>query len=629
MQTIHFIHRGIALTAAILLMVSAGTGQNLRTSSDITGSGTINVKRDIVNTNAGGTTVTVSPTVVMNGNNGGQTQTVTATNGGAINFTTLQMTLASPKAIDTDVSIATNWELGTAGNALTGDVSFASAKTISVADASSYHATSTGNLNFSGGTVSFTKNSGSQTILNRTGGVSYGDLTLSGAATKSFQAGGTVTAVDVTHTGGDLTVDQVFSITGTGSFATIADVAAAMSFGSGVTSASITTVSAVTSTLTNNATAAALNIGTLSGNTGTIQNTAGGGISFTTAATNGTGTIETIGAGNLTFASLGGNSGTIRSTAGGGLTFSGAASNAGTISAVAASGPIAFNNTLSNSGASAVITAGGGGATFTGNVTNSSGATISAGAGGYVAALDFNSPTVDNTGGTIQLGAQGTSTFAGSFAVGGSGTLNLNVASIWSYDGGAQDVAAATYGILRMEGTSASTKTALGNITADQFDNGGPGDVAITTDMHIYTLSVSGAKDNTNGTLRLGGTNGFSFGTLLAAGGTVVYDGVTADVASQTIASGDYYNLQFAGDAPKNIAAASTVSSGNNVDLISGVTLNLAATGTLNVGIGGSGVGTLTLASGSTLGNSGDLNVAGDLDNSGSLSNNGVITVGY
>lgn len=303
MHTHRFLSRSIAVIAAVLLIASIGAAQHLRTSSDITGSGTINVKRDIVNTNAGGTAVTINPTVVMNGNNGGQTQNITATNAGAVNFTTLQMILASPKAVDTDISIATNWELGTAGNALTGDVSFASAKTIAVADASSYHATSTGNLDFSNGTVSFTKNTGSQTVLNRTGGISYGDLALSGGATKSFQAGGTVTAVDVTHAGGDLTVDQAFTITGTASFATIADITAAMSFGAGVTSASITTLSSVTSTLTHNATAAALSIGTLSGNAGTIQNTAGGGISFTTAATNGAGTIETIGAGNLTFAS--------------------------------------------------------------------------------------------------------------------------------------------------------------------------------------------------------------------------------------------------------------------------------------------------------------------------------------
>lgn len=626
MHTHRFLSRSIAVIAAVLLIASIGAAQHLRTSSDITGSGTINVKRDIVNTNAGGTAVTINPTVVMNGNNGGQTQNITATNAGAVNFTTLQMILASPKAVDTDISIATNWELGTAGNALTGEVSFASAKTIAVADASSYHATSTGNLDFSNGTVSFTKNTGSQTVLNRTGGISYGDLALSGGATKSFQAGGTVTAGDVTHAGGDLTVDQAFTITGTASFATIADITAAMSFGAGVTSASITTLSSVTSTLTHNATAAALSIGTLSGNAGTIQNTAGGGISFTTAATNGAGTIETIGAGNLTFASLSGNSGTIRSTAGGGLTFTGPATNAGTISAVAASGVIAFNNTLSNSGGSAVVTAGGGGVTFTGNVTNSGGATISAGAGGFAANLDFNAPTVDNTGGVIVLGALGTSTFSGSFAVGGSGTLTLDNASIWTYDGGAQSIASATYGILRTDGTPSSVKTALGNITAQEFDNGGTGDVAITTDMDTYTLSVVGTKDNTNSTLRLGGSNGFTFGTLLAAGGTVIYDGTAG---SQTIAAGDYFNLQFEGAATKDILAAATVSTGNNVDLISGVTLNIAATGVLNVGQAGSGTGALTLASGSTLGNSGDINVAGDLDNSGSLTNNGVITVGY
>jgi len=381
-----------------------------------------------------------------------------------------------------------------------------------------------------------------------------------------------------------------------------------------------------TGSLTNNATAASLNIGTLSDNSGTITNTSTGSVSFTTTAANGTGTIETSGGGGLTFAALSGNTGTIRSTAAGTLSFTGAAVNANIISAVAASGAITFGNTLANSGA-AVVTAGGGGIAFAGDVTNGTGATILAGTGGYAANLDFNATTVNNTGGIIQLGTQGTSTFAGSFSVGGSGTLTLDAASIWTYDGAAQDMASATYGVLRTAGSA--TKTALGNITSTDFDNGGTGDLAITTDMHIYSLSVSGAKDNTNGTLRLGGSNGFSFATLLADGGTVIYDGVTGDVASQSIATGSYFNLSFEGDATKDIAAAVVVSSGNDVTLANTVAMNIAGTGTLNVGLTGTGVGAFTLQTGSTLANLGAVNVAGDLDNSGSLTNDGTITVGY
>jgi filamentous hemagglutinin len=632
MKSIQFLKRSTAVFAAVLLMAGSSIGQNLRTSSNITGTGTINVKQDIENTNGIGTAVTISPTVVMNGNAGATTQNITATVAGSdINFTTLRMLMDSPKAIDTDISIATNWQLGdgTAPNALDGDVSFSSARTIAVADASSYDNTNnTATLVFSGGTVNFTKAATSQTVLNTTAGVGYGTLSLSGGATKSFQTGGTVTAVTATHAGGDLTVDRALTVSGSGSFATIADITAAMSFGAGVTSATITTVTDVsTGSLTNNATGASLSIGTLSDNSGTITNTNAGGISFTTTAANGTGTIETSGGGGLTFAALTGNTGTIRSTAAGTLSFTGAAVNANVISAVAASGAITFGNTLANSGGTAVVTAGGGGITFTGNVTNGTGATILAGTGGYAANLDFNSTTVNNTGGVIQLGTQGTSTFAGSFSVGGSGTLTLDAASIWTYDGAAQDMASATYGVLRTAGSA--TKTALGNITAADFDNGGTGDLAITTDMHIYSLSVSGAKDNTNGTLRLGGSNGFSFATLLAAGGTVIYDGVTGDVASQSIATGSYYNLSFEGDATKDIAAAVAVSSGNDVTLANTVTMNIAATGTLNVGLTGTGVGAFTLQTGSTLSNLGDVNVAGDLDNSGSLTNDGTITVGY
>jgi len=634
MKSIHFLKRCIAVFVAVALTGITLVGQNLRTSTDITGTGTINVKRDIVNTNGGGTAVSINPIVVMNGNNGGQPQSITATVASSdINFTTLRMILASPKEVDTDLSVATDWQLGdgTPLNKLDGNVSFISARTIAVADASSYDNTNnTATLDFSGGTVSFTKAATTQTILNTTAGVGYGTLSLSGGAAKSFQAGGAVTAVDATHAGGDLTVDETFTVTGTGSFAAIADITDALSFGAAVTSATITTVSDVsTGSLTNNATGIALSIGTLSDNSGTIVNTNAGGITFTTTAANGTGTIETSGDGGLTFAALTGNAGTIQSTAAGTLSFTGAAVNANIISGVVASGAITFGNTLSNSGGTAVVTAGGGGITFTGDVANGTGATILAGTGGYAANLDFNSTTVNNTGGIIQLGTQGTSTFAGSFSVGGSGTLTLDAASIWTYDGAAQDMASATYGILRTAGTAASTKLALGNITSTQFDNGGTGDLIITTDMDTYALSVSGAKDNTNGTLRLGGSNGFSFATLLAAGGTVIYDGVTGDVASQSIATGSYYNLSFEGDATKDIAAAVAVSSGNDVTLANTVTMNIAATGALNVGLTGTGVGAFTLQTGSTLSNLGDVNVAGDLVNSGSLTNDGTITVGY
>ncbi len=634
MKSIHFLKRSIAVFAAVVRTAGLLVGQNLRTSSNISGSGTINVKENIENTNGVGTAVTISPTVVMNGNAGATTQNITATVAGSdINFTTLRMLLASPKAVDTDISIATNWQLGdgSAPNALSGDVSFTSASTIAVADASSYDNTNnTAALDFSGGTVSFTKAATTQTILNTTTGVSYGALSLSGGATKSFQTGGTVSAVTAAHADGALTVDQGFTVNGTGSFATIADITAAMSFSAGATAAAITTVSDVsTGSLANNATAALLSIGTLSDNSGTITNTGTGGISFTTTAANGTGTIETSGGGGLTFAALSGNSGTIRSTAAGTLSFTGAAVNANIISAVAVSGAITFSNTLANSGGTAVVTAGGGGITFAGDVTNGTGATILAGTGGYVANLDFNSTTVNNTGGIIQLGTQGTSTFAGSFSVGGSGTLTLDAASIWTYDGGAQGMASATYGVLRTAGTAASTKLALGDITATQFDNGGTGDLNITTDMHIHSLTAGVTSDNTNGTLRLGGSNGFSFGTLAAAGGTVIYDGATGDVASQSIATGSYYNLSFEGDATKAIAAAVVVSSGNDVTLANTVTMNIAGTGTLNVGVTGTGVGAFTLQTGSTLANLGAVNVAGDLDNSGSLTNDGTITVGY
>jgi len=145
--------------------------------------------------------------------------------------------------------------------------------------------------------------------------------------------------------------------------------------------------------------------------------------------------------------------------------------------------------------------------------------------------------------------------------------------------------------------------------------------------MDIYAL-VAGSMDNTGATLAFGGlTNGFAPGATTAIAGTVIYDGDTGDPttpASQTIAAGSYYQLQFAGDSPKNMVTGTTVTTGSGVSLGANVTLNVVAPGatTLDITSGG-----LTLAALSALVNDGTVNVTGDLANAGSVTNSGTITV--
>ncbi|MCU0454655.1 MAG: hypothetical protein MUE68_13455, partial [Bacteroidetes bacterium] len=122
-----------------------------------------------------------------------------------------------------------------------------------------------------------------------------------------------------------------------------------------------------------------------------------------------------------------------------------------------------------------------------------------------------------------------------------------------------------------------------------------------TLDMDTYALSVSGAKDNQNAVILLGGANGFAIGTTGVAGGTITYDG-----GAQTIAAGSYYILRLEGTLAKSILTDTIVNTGSDVFVTSTVSLSLAAPTSLTT----------------------ELNVGGNLDVDGTITNNGAITVG-
>jgi hypothetical protein len=97
------------------------------------------------------------------------------------------------------------------------------------------------------------------------------------------------------------------------------------------------------------------------------------------------------------------------------------------------------------------------------------------------------------------------------------------------YYGATQDVAAGTYATLNI--TAVGTKTASGNISTTNLDNGGGSNVASILDMAGYTLA--GTINNTGATIRFNGaSNGLAVGT-----GTVEYYGATQDVAAGTYAT--------------------------------------------------------------------------------------------
>lgn len=281
--------------------------------------------------------------------------------------------------------------------------------------------------------------------------------------------------------------------------------------------------------------------------------------------------------------------------------------NTASASSFATLNTVSATKTLLNSGAgttsiatlsanAGTVEATGGKLQFTTAVTNDAGSIKGTGA-----ALDFD-VDITNAGGTIALNSTGTATFAGNFT--SQGTLTFPSGSIVTYDGAAQNVPGVSYGVLRTAGTAASTKTASEAITVlDAFDNGGTGNVAVTTDFSTFThtLPAYANLENTNGTVKFGGTdNGYVFGT-----GTVEYN----RAGDQTIrghAANTYATLIFSGSGIKLVADAdANVLATAGVTVPVGIELKVEATRSLQVGI-----------------------TAGDLTVNGSLTNAGTVTVG-
>jgi hypothetical protein len=311
-----------------------------------------------------------------------------------------------------------------------------------------------GGTSHSGGTLSANGAGADAVVYNRASGVqslidaTYKSVTLSGGAAKNLL--GTDSAGTVTHSGGNLTVNNNFVVTGSGAFDTVSNVTGTSTLlftGSGTNSiVGVDTVSAGNA-ITNNATTA-LGITVLNGNSGTI--TAGNGdIDFTTA-TNGSGVITTS-TKNLVFATLSGNTGTIKTTGSGAINVTGnVSSNTGSITGNSGTGAITFSGTVSNTGAGQIVS-GSGGISFNGAPTNSG--TINGKTGGTVAFAT----AVNNTGGKLVLNDSAKMVFNANFASGQTGTFSFDTATTVTFQGAANSVPAATYGNLTLNAPALST----------------------------------------------------------------------------------------------------------------------------------------------------------------------------
>jgi hypothetical protein len=499
---------------ALVVLTGLTFSQNLviQAGSSFSGNGVYNIKGDITNAEA----KTISGTVNLTGT-GAQS---IGTTGNALTFHHFNPQGSGTKTQNVTVTAESSFTIsGTANYDING-------QTLNL-DGSATRVSGTLTANGASSTTNYRKSSGSQTIIDAT----YTNLNLSNGALKSLQ--GDVTAATMTHTGGNLNVNNNLSITGAATLAIIDSVYASKVLSFGSSASSVDSVS--------------LNLGRINGGSGSL------------AFTNGV-------------------------------------NNSGKI--VGSSGNMSFNGILNNLADS--VKGGSGGITFNGNINNN--ATIYAEG---TDSLDFNGNVANNATGLIRLANTGRASFSGTFTS-TAGTINLDATSNWYYDGGNQTVSGglATYGNLYMTGTPGSTKTVAGNITVlGNFDNGGPTNLDITTDFGVDSLLGTDVTErfNENGTILFGGAgNGLIFTT-----GTVNYNAAAGTQIVDGHATANYETLIFSGGGTKEISAGVRVGTSAGLNINSGVTAHIVATGQLLVGL-----------------------TAGDLTNAGTINNEGTVQIG-
>jgi len=521
---------------ALLVVASAAFGQHLiiRNGSSFTGTGTYNVHGNIYDTLAAATSILIPGTVNING---AAAETVGIAGNGPINFQKLQIGGSGVKTTVVNDTVANLLDVtanGPSFNIVANKLTLQDTIRNSGAGASPY------NFSNVGSEVVYAKGSGNQHIF----GATYGKLTPNGSSTFDL-LGPVVAGAAVTHTGGALTVNQNFTVNAGYTFNALADIIALDSLKLSATGGSVTT----------------------------ITDTHG-------AVVNGSGALMVT---NLT-----NSHGYITSAANGGaMTFANAATNSGKINGGA--GLVNFQNTLATSDS---LLAGTGNMQFGGVVTNSGG--IAANSND---SLFFNA-NISNTG-RVELFGTGYASMTGSFT--SVGTVNLATTSTWNYNGTSQSIAGAASGVTygNLLTTGSGTKTALGNMTVTgNFDNGGPTNLAITTDMSTFTLGITGTKENTNSTMLFGGTNN----GLLFTTGTVNYNAASGTQQVAGDPALNYNLLVFSGGGTKQMAAGVRVGTASNLTINPGVIADVNAATSQLIVLG-------NLINGGTLNNAGTVQV--------------------
>jgi hypothetical protein len=433
----------------------AQTYTNWTLNGDVVNNGTIRVNRNIINNTTGQVTVSGTGVVVLQGNGAVQSHSIQCTNLSntyPISIIRLDLIGTRPTTLNTPTLVPTQLRIGDGTTAYTAaSPGFSvSTQTLTIGGTSTYMATSTAALTFSGGTVVFNGTS-AQSILNNAAGVTYGTLSLTGAGTKNLTAGGTVTAATLTQAGGSgqLSVTENVDVTGTGTIADLGAISAAkkLRLTATATSASVTSMNNSSTGTLENASNSTVTIATLSGNAGMInQSGATGTISFTNAAAS-NGTIANSSTGTITFANNLTGTGTISQTTN------------GTINV----GSSFTQNTYTLTGGSVV---------YNGTAAQS------------VIGITYNNLTISTTGGNANASAA--ITLTGNLTINSSSTLDMAGYSTSSFPGGSNNNA----GTIRWSGDN---KYVAGAGTTE-FYGAGTGNIAIGTNYGNLLFSGTGMK---------------------------------------------------------------------------------------------------------------------------------------
>jgi mucin-19 len=298
--------------------------------------------------------------------------------------------------------------------------------------------------------------------------------------------------------------------------------------------------------------------------------------------------------------------------------------------------------------------------TANGSLTSASDGTVSYAKGSVgqaVIAANYGNLTFDN----FNKAVTGVVGIAGTLTP-GTATGHTLTTTTFTFNGAGQSIprfnwdgtTGAGYQDVTTSGSTVTKTLAATVKLSGAFTNGG----TVVTDFgQSGGLVGYSSIVNTGATIKVGGaSNGVSFGSTAATGGIVLYSADATDggspPAAQDVTTGSYYQLQFTGDKPKNIANNSVVATGAGVTLGTNVNLTLVTGGTgssLTVGTGGlslnaSGAqlnnnstitgtsitvtaGGMTLASGTTVNNGATMDITGDVTNGGTISNTGTMIV--